>query len=306
MQRRAIRTGLATTLFLLIAASAFAQVTVRVIRNRVTIWRPGLLTVATIVDQGTVLEVLARRGTWLEVVLPGPAGRDDGQTGLIALAQVEVVSGQLPRDQAPIAPRSQPGATGQAAALRRTQPMDTGLRGFVDVGGSWFAARETFEAILDRSQGVVAGGGIEFRTRERAFAQMSVRWFRDSGERVFVSEDEVFKLGIRDTVTIVPVSFTGGYRFRGTRSIPYVGGGVGAYVFREQAAFDEASENVERNFASYHALGGVEWRGRSSVAFAAEAQYTFVPNALAGPPADSFNEHNLGGFEVRVKVVFGR
>jgi hypothetical protein len=307
MRVRLIRTTLTTTLFLLVAAAAFAQATtVRVTGNRVSIWRSGLLTVATIVDQGTVLEVVARRGTWLEVILPGIAGREEGQTGLIAIAQVELVSGSLPTDQAPAPPRPRSGVPGQAAIVSRAAAVDTGLRGFFDAGLMSFLASETFKAILDRSQAPFIGGGVEFRTRERVFAQASVRWFRDTGERVFVDDDEAFRLGIRDTVTILPIGITGGYRFRGNRMIPYLGGGAGTYIFRETSAFADASENIEHSYASYHALGGVEWRGRSSVAVAVEAQFTHVPKALDGPAAESFEEHNLGGFEFRVKVVFGR
>ena len=86
---------------------------------------------------------------------------------------------------------------------------------------------------------------------------------------------------------------------------PYAGGGAGLYLYREDFDFAESGENVRKNLVSYHALGGVEFRQSPRLGFAAEVQYTHVPNEFNGL-ADVFDEHNLGGLQVRGKVLFGR
>ena len=51
---------------------------------------------------------------------------------------------------------------------------------------------------------------------------------------------------------------------------------------------------------------GAEFRGRGWIAAAVEFQYTFVPDSLTGGLADIYDEHDLGGFDVRFKIVIGR
>jgi len=123
---------------------------------------------------------------------------------------------------------------------------------------------------------------------------------------VFASDTgEVFRLGIPDTITIIPVAFTVAYRLSSRSSGPYVGGGVGRYFYKEESAFADPSENVDGQFTSYHVRGGYEWQnGILSTAF--ELQYTHVPNSLDGGAAALFNEHNLGGVQAVVKVLVGK
>src|SRR5689334_24272046 len=83
----------AIAILLTYARPAFAQTQVRVTADSATIWRPGFLSVATVVRSGTMLDVVGRQGDWLEVLLPG--GRQ-GEHGLVSVAQVQVVSGALP------------------------------------------------------------------------------------------------------------------------------------------------------------------------------------------------------------------
>jgi hypothetical protein len=121
-----------------------------------------------------------------------------------------------------------------------------------------------------------------------------------------VSNGEVFKLGVADTVTIVPTVFMGGYRWRHRRTALYTGGGIGSYFYKEHTEFDDPSAVVTQQFVSYHLVGGFEWRNTSWLSTAAEIEYAHVPNALTGGLSDAFNEHNLGGIEARVKFVFGK
>jgi len=50
----------------------------------------------------------------------------------------------------------------------------------------------------------------------------------------------------------------------------------------------------------------VEWPYNRLLAFAVETEYTHVPDALDGGVAPLFNESNLGGFQLRLRVVVGR
>jgi hypothetical protein len=140
------------------------------------------------------------------------------------------------------------------------------------------------------------------------FVAGNVDYFGQTGQRVFVSNGDVFRLGIADHVRIIPISASAGYRKRFRTATAYVGGGAGTYLYKETSDFSDPSENVSQSFAAYHVLGGVEFRsGTGWVRTALEVQYTTVPSAL-GPSGASaaFNEHNLGGLQFRVKVLAGR
>ena len=90
------------------------------------------------------------------------------------------------------------------------------------------------------------------------------------------------------------------------RATPYVGGGVGRILYREQASFTEPSENVQSQYSSYHMLGGVEFRNEW-VATAFEVQYTRAPHTIGvGGASAAFQETNLGGLVARIKVLVGR
>jgi len=72
------------------------------------------------------------------------------------------------------------------------------------------------------------------------FVEGGIDMFRRTGQRVFVVGDTVFDLGVKDTLTLLPVSATIGYRFKGRTAAPFVGGGIGQYLSQEKAPFDEA------------------------------------------------------------------
>jgi hypothetical protein len=290
-----------------LAAPAAAQsiTRVRVTADRATIWRPGFLTPAALVDRDTILDVVGRRGNWLEVALPAGI-TTERQTGFIAVTQVVVLAGALPPDEELAGPRAPdraaasraPRAGGSAAAVR--------VRGFGDVGVTSFLAKDTFTAVFDRSTGVFYGGGAEVRVKDVFFVQAAVRRFRDTGERVFVSGGDVFKLGIADTLTLTPVTVTVGGQVPLGRIVPYAGAGLGRERVQETSAFADPGENTDAWFRTYHLVGGVEWRPRGVIAVAGDVSITHVPDALSGNVSDAFEEHNLGGIDVRIRVLIGR
>jgi hypothetical protein len=291
------RAALALALMLAFAMSAAAQTQVRVLRDQTTIWRRDARIPATQVKAGTVLDVVGVEGAWYVVRVPPEYGA--GETGLIAAVMVEVVGGSERGQARPAAPRRAPAP---AVPHRPVEVFGSG-----HVGLTAWLAHETFGAVLGHSVGPVFGAGVDVRVRDRFFVQAAGEFFQEAGERVFVSNGQVFKLGIADTVRVIPVSFTGGYRHAFRTATSYVGGGAGVYFYKETSDFADPSENSDDRFASYHALVGVEFGGRRSLRTALEVQFTTVPNALGSSGASAaFGERNLGGVQFRLKVLAGR
>jgi opacity protein-like surface antigen len=186
-----------------------------------------------------------------------------------------------------------------------------GFRGFGDVGGTRFAAAQSFEAVLGSHSGVVFGGGVETVLPSGIFVNLRASRFQKDGTRVFVLNDQVFDLGIATTVRVTPIQVTGGYRFKvGRRQIvPYLGGGVGWFRYSETSEFADSSEDIAETFTGYHLLGGAEWRMGRLIGVAGEAEWSTVRDALGqnlSGVSEAFDETDLGGVTFRVKVVVGR
>ena len=64
------------------------------------------------------------------------------------------------------------------------------LRGFGDVGATTFTAEESFAAILGSSTAAAFGGGVEVVLPRRIFVNVRASRFRQTGQRVFVSDGE--------------------------------------------------------------------------------------------------------------------
>ena len=197
-----------------------------------------------------------------------------------------------------------------ASTSVQAQTREFMLRGFADLGTTTFTAEDSFTAVLGGARGMVFGGGVEAVFPQRIFVSLRAARFRRTGARVFLFEGEQFDLGIPATVTVTPVEISGGYRFdRLWRIVPYGGAGAGWHRYEESSQFAEASENVQERFLGYHLMGGAEFGLARWIAAAIEAQWTTVPDALGEDPngvASQFQESNLGGVTVRVKVVVGR
>jgi opacity protein-like surface antigen len=199
---------------------------------------------------------------------------------------------------------------------RRSGGGGIGLRVnvFFNVGLLSLTAKDSFKATLGDSSGVVFGGGGEVTTRMGVFFRADVSRFKEDGERVFVSGGQVYPLDIPLTVTMTPIEFTGGYRFfthrrpgqrGGLRILPYVGGGVGVLRYKEESKFDQAGEQVDESFTSYHVLAGVDVPVTRRIAAGVEYQHRWVRDAIgAGGVSQDFNETDLGGDTVRAQVRF--
>ena len=183
--------------------------------------------------------------------------------------------------------------------------------GFADIGVTLFTARESFEAALGSSTGVVLGGGGGVVLPQNIFVDVRASRFTEEGSRVIAVDGEVFDLGIPNTITITPVEVTGGYRFGRTRDSvrPYAGGGISWYRYQESDAFATVDEAVDETFTGFHLLGGAEFRLHRFFGVAGEIAWSRIPDALGQQPTSlgaGFGETDLGGTTFRIKLVIGR
>jgi opacity protein-like surface antigen len=97
-----------------------------------------------------------------------------------------------------------------------------------------------------------------------------------------------------------------GWRFEHGNATPYVGGGIGTVLFKEESLAADPGENIQTHFTSYHALAGVEIRN-GWVATAFEVEYSRIPDSIGlGGASAAFQESNLGGVVGRIKILVGR
>ena len=115
-----------------------------------------------------------------------------------------------------------------ASATPSSAQTGVTLRGFGDAGVTVFNAAQSFKAILGSAAGPVFGGGVDVGLTRNLFVSVAASRFRRTGQRVFVFQNQVYKLGVSDTISVTPLQVSAGYRFRGrrpSRFVPYAGGG---------------------------------------------------------------------------------
>lgn len=204
---------------------------------------------------------------------------------------------------------------GQTSAQRPAPPAPAypeslQIRPFASVGTTWFTASSTFKAVLGSGQGQDFGGGLSL-TQGPAYIEVGARRFKKSGERVFVATGgQVFPLGIATEVTMTPLEVAAGWRFRpllSQRVRPHLGAGYTRLRYEETADFAGDGDNVNESFNGFHVVGGVEVRVARWVGVAGDVVWTSVADAIGqGGASQAFNETNLGGTSLRLKLVIGR
>ena len=151
------------------------------------------------------------------------------------------------------------------------------LRGTLTYGALNFAANDTFESALGDSSAPIFTAGGQRLFPNGVFVEVTTGRLEEDGERVIVnSGGQLVNTGQPLVVTVRPIEFTGGWRYPGwSQFAPYAGGGYTACRFQEL-------------------IGG-------------EVVWTSVPDAIgASGRAASFNETNLGGTTLRVKLTLGQ
>lgn len=192
-----------------------------------------------------------------------------------------------------------------AAQSRSVSIGGYGMFGLINL-----TAVETFDAVLRKTSGNIYGGGATVGLPLGGlFVDVGAWRFKEVGERVFIHDGEVFRLGIPVTITITPVDLTAGWRFRrrNSRLVPYGGGGVTMYGYKETSSFSTPAEDVDERFNGYHVMGGVEYKVRRWLGVGGEAAWTTIPDSIGtGGASKVFGESDLGGASFRAKITIGR
>jgi hypothetical protein len=206
------------------------------------------------------------------------------------------------------------------AGRRPAQPSPTGrplrIAVFGTAGLFTATAHKSFDAVLDTRSGLDVGAGAQVAWQSGRlrglFVEVDASRFEEIGQRVFIDDGEVFPLGIPLTIGLTPIEVSAGYRLntvrrtRGgvvaSRLASFLGGGVGSIGYRE---VDDESTITDR-FTAYHVMGGADVTVWRLLQIGAEARYRWVPDGLGiGGASDAFNETDLGGTTIRVRIGVG-
>jgi opacity protein-like surface antigen len=256
----------------------------------------------------------------LAVVLAAPAQAQTPQPKPTGTAKPEAAQ-KPPTTPAPQPAQKPPQPARPASSpARPAGPPMFSFQAFGDVGLTGFAAKSSFDELFGSSSGATFGGGAQIAHRRGYFVRFDLSRFTATGERAFVHEGEVFKLGIPLKLTLTPIEFTAGYRFVARqrvprppaprpatprksvasgeqprpgsatpgpaprrplrRWVPYVGGGFGTMQYEETSSLATKGESESTSFSSYHVLGGVDVPIWKFIGLGVEAHYRWVPDAL--------------------------
>jgi hypothetical protein len=188
-------------------------------------------------------------------------------------------------------------------------PPTLNVSGFVTLGLMSFTATDTFDTFGSPVGSILGGGARVGLPLGGLFVSVGGWRFSQTGERVFIFDDEVFSLGTPMEVTITPLEFAAGWRFRLRRSPqfrPYVSGGISSYGYKEVSEFASAEENVDERFTGYHLAAGAEFHMERWLGAGVELNWTSVPDAIGDAGVSRvFNETNLGGTSIRMIIRIG-
>jgi hypothetical protein len=188
-----------------------------------------------------------------------------------------------------------------------TSKPSIGLFGLYDY--STIASPKSFDAVFGKHTTTGPGVGLDvINLWKGVFVRIDGSQSSLSGERVVVLGSDVFKLGIPLTAKFTPLEFGAGWRFMGnsySRVSPYVGASVISLKYTETSQFADSSDNVDATYNGFGVFGGVDLRITRQLFGGVEGQYRSI-KVTPGPnsAAASFNESDLGGGVLRVRVGF--
>jgi opacity protein-like surface antigen len=198
-----------------------------------------------------------------------------------------------------------------AAQVRRAAPPpepDISFRPFFEASGEQFAAKQTFDAAFGGKSGAFWGGGLQIDFRSGIFIELGASRFSRTGARAFVSNGQVFSLGVPLKATVTPFEISAGGRYRiSPRVVPYAGGGLTRYHYSETSDFSADGDDVTTDHFGVVVFGGAEIRVHRWIAVGLEAEFSRVSGILGeGGISKAFGENDLGGTGFRVKLLVGR
>lgn len=198
------------------------------------------------------------------------------------------------------------------------------LRPYFELSRQKFSADNTFENVFGETSAPFWGVGVQvafWKARIYGEAGLSRLTRSDSqlvGERVLVSGNSVFKLGIPLRSTIEPWKVAGGYRFHvSPRIIPYAGAGIASYHYAEESDFATPAESFDGDGTGPLYQFGVEVRVHKWVGITVGGELSQVTGILGlgglsqlytsgGLEEGKDGEDDLGGWAFQFRVVVGR
>ena len=204
-----------------------------------------------------------------------------------------------------------------AASAQVSSPVSSGStssypmfapRGYVMFSRQQFQAEKTFEAIFDDASGSFRGFGADLVLARNVFVEIGWSRFEKTGERVFLFNDTISKLGIPLTATLRPFEITGGYRVTlWPRVIPYAGLGIASVRYEETSDFAATGDDVSVSGSGLVFEGGAEVRLARFVGVSADIHYSSLGDIIGEAGiSKEYGEDNLGGTAVRFRIIIGR
>lgn len=268
------------------------------------------------VPPGTPLTLLERKGDWLQVTFEDrQLGRRTGwiESRFVRMrnaAAAEPAASAPPPGQA--SPTPAPATRRQAPAARRparrAASAAPGIRLVGTIAADRMTAREAFDAVTGSDVVRSYGGGVQITNLWRGlFVEGAIERSQVDGERVFVFNQEVFRLGIPTEITMTPIDAVLGWRSGFGRLVPYLAGGVTSVRYEETSDFADEGENVDERKVGFVVKGGVEVTVARWIHLRGDLRYRQVNDVLgvAGASA-AFSEDRLGGFGAGVSLLIGR
>ena len=173
------------------------------------------------------------------------------------------------------------------------------------------SAADSFRAVTDKDTMLFYGGGAQVTNLwQGLFVEVAFERASRDGERVFIGpNNEVFKLGIPLEIKMTPVDLVVGWRSNpiGNNVVAYGAGGISFLKYQETSDFADPGEDVDDNYRGPVLFAGVEYSAHRFVHVRGELRYRRFSDAIgAGGASAAFEENDLGGFGVALKIAVGR
>jgi hypothetical protein len=187
--------------------------------------------------------------------------------------------------------------------------QDVGVRALITVGNLTFQAQDSFEAVLGKSSGTIYTGGGQVLLPRGVYIEFTTGKLQEDGERVIVNAaGQIARTGQPLEITLRPIEITGGWRYlRSDRFVPYGGAGYSRYRYQALSESAGPGENIDATFDGFHIVGGGEYLPLRWLAVGGEVVWSSVPDVRPiGRVSEAFDDTNLGGTTLRLKISLGR
>lgn len=185
-----------------------------------------------------------------------------------------------------------------------------GFRAFGHFEWQNMAAKDSFEAVTGKTRLQGPGVGVEIQRIWRGvFARVALTRMVETGERVFVFNNEAISLGIPLEITMTPIDLAVGWRLTPKTSrgiVPYAGAGMVFLKYKETSDADVSGEAVNEGYKGIVVFGGLEMPVWRFVSLGGEVGWRQVNVPDPGGALEAFNEKDLGGVTMRVMLSVRR